>query len=97
MHVIGVSTKHKHYYALNGTPYVQLPFAARGHAATGLNADCVAIIGWYHRIDIPDDVVGFGGDVPNAIMAKINQQVRTDLEKKLGKAITNLRQVFDLL
>jgi hypothetical protein len=97
VHVIGVSTKHKHYHALQRVPYVQLPFTTSGHPVTGLNKDCGAIIGWYHRIAIPDDVVGFGGDIPDVVMGAIDREVRADLERKVGKALANLRQIFDLL
>ena len=93
IHVIGVSTKHKFYDA----EYVQLPFSASGHAVTKLREDCGAIIGWYHRITIPDDLIGFGGDVPAPTMHHINAAVRMDLARKIGRELGTLKQIFDEL
>ncbi len=97
IHVIGVSTKHKKY----GAHYVSLPFAPNGHATTGLKEDCGAIVGWYERLFIPDDVTGsnggFGGDVPPPVMNQILQAVREDLFRKLGKQLETVGQMFDEL
>jgi hypothetical protein len=93
IHVIGVSTKHKTY----ALPYVQLPFSATGHAATKLREDCGAIVGWYHQIIIPDDVIGFAGDVPPAVMRQIHNAVRDDLAQKLGRELGSLKDIFEEL
>lgn len=93
VHVIGVSTKHKKYKF----PYIQLPFAASGHATTKLKVDSGAIVGWYARLAIPDDVIGFGGEVPDDVMTRIDQAVRQDLVKRIGKQFETLRQTFEEL
>jgi hypothetical protein len=93
IHVIGVSTKHKTYDA----EYVQLPFSSSGHAVTKLREDCGAIIGWYHRVTIPDDVIGFGGDVPAATMIRIDMAVRKDLARKISLELGTLKQIFEEL
>ena len=93
VHVIGVSTKHKFY----DQEYIQLPFSSSGHALTKLREDCGAIIGWYHRVAIPDDVIGFGGDVPAPTMLAINYAVRKDLARKLGTELDMLKHLFDEL
>ncbi len=93
VHVIGVSTKHKTY----NMPYIQLPFAASGHAVTKLREDCGAIVGWYHQIGIPDDVLGFGGDVPPATMIAIYDAIRRDLARKIGRELGTLKEVFEEL
>src|SRR3712207_5583327 len=76
--VVGVSTKSKSH----ALPYVPLPYESRGHPVTRLTQDCAAIIGWYHRVSIPDDVLAFGGDVPPDRMRQINDAVRHDLARK---------------
>src|SRR5260221_14641893 len=93
VHVIGVSTKHRRYQ----TPFVPLPFSSQGHAVTHLKQDCGAIIGWYARLSIPDDVIGFGGDVPRSTMMQINSAVREDLIKLLGKQLDSVRSMFEEL
>jgi hypothetical protein len=93
VYVIGVSTKHKIYKSL----YVQLPFAISGHTLTKLREDCGAIVGWYHRIAIPDDVIGFGGEVPAPIMLQIETAIRKDLAKNIGSEMKALKEVFDEL
>jgi len=93
VHVIGVSTKYRSYKL----PHIRLPSAAGGHPTTRLREDCAAIVCWYHRITIPDDVIGFGGEVPPAAMVLIDQAVRRDLSQKLGRELQTLRQVFDEL
>ena len=93
VHVIGVSTKYRTF----GTPYVRLPFSPTGQVVTALRQDCGAMIGWYHRIVIPDDVIGFGGDVPPGTMSQINRAVREDLAKTIGSEMGSLRQVFEEL
>src|SRR5437764_56032 len=60
VYVVGISTKYRKY----NLPCVRLPHSGAGHSLTMLREDCAAIIGWYHRLAIPDDVIGFGGDVP---------------------------------
>jgi predicted alpha/beta hydrolase len=64
---------------------------------TKLRESCGAIVGWYHRIVIPDDVIGFGGDVPNATMSEIDRLVRADLANKMSGEFATFRQVFDEL
>src|SRR5437870_3948176 len=64
IYAVGVSTKYKSF----NVDYVRLPFTTAGHAQTGLREDCAAIVGWYHRIFIPDDVIGCGGDVPAPVL-----------------------------
>ncbi|HEY4330317.1 MAG TPA: hypothetical protein VGN88_11320 [Phycisphaerae bacterium] len=93
VYVIGVSTKHKAYKL----EFVQLPFSPSGNVVTKLRADCGAIIGWYHRISIPDDVIGFGGDVPTGVMVEIENAVRKDLSGKIAGQLGNLRNIFDEL
>jgi hypothetical protein len=97
VHVIGVSTKHKKY-DLN---YIPLPFAPSGHPVTGFKTDCGAIIAWYARLFIPDDVTGsnggFGGDVPAAVMHRIIEAVREDLSQKLGRQFDTIQTMFQEL
>jgi len=97
IYVIGVSTKHKQY----AFEHVSLPFAASGHTLTKLRTDCGAIIGWYDRLSIPDDITGsnggFGGDVPVAVMDKIEDAVRRDLASRLGKQFETLQKMFQEL
>lgn len=97
IHVIGVSTKHKRY----ASEYVLLPHSPKGHTATKLNVECGAIIGWYDRLAIPDDVTGssggFGGDVPPAVMAEIDEAVRRDLLAKVGRQLETVQKMFEEL
>jgi hypothetical protein len=93
VHVVGVSTKYKSYKLES----IALPYSGTGHASSRLKEDCGAIIGWYHRVSIPDDVIGFGGDVPPAVMAQILDAARRDLIKKIGGELGTLKQVFDKL
>jgi hypothetical protein len=97
VHVIGISTKHKRY-RLN---YISLPFTNEGHSDTKLKVDCGAIIGWYDRLSIPDDVTGsnggFGGDVPATVMTKIDEAVRQDLVARLGKQFETVQKMFQEL
>ena len=48
----------------------------RRHQAQG---DRGAIIGWYTRLAVPYDIIGFGGDVPRDVMTQIDNAVRQDL------------------
>lgn len=95
--MIGVSTKHKQYKL----PYIQLPFAPDGHRITRLKKDCGAIVGWYDRLAIPDDVTGssggFGGDVPPAIMSQIDESVRKDLVQLVGRQFTTVQKMLEEL
>jgi hypothetical protein len=90
VYVIGVSTKYKSH----ALPYVQLPYESRGHPVTRLTHDCAVVIGWYHRVSIPDDVLAFGGDVPPDRMRQINDAVRQDLARKVQ---AQLQTVADML
>jgi hypothetical protein len=97
IHVIGVSTKYKQY----GFGYVSLPFTPNGHALTGLKEDCGAVIGWYDRLSIPDDVTGadggFGGDAPLAQMRQIDEAVRQDLSRRLGVQFSTVQKMIQEL
>lgn len=93
VYVIGLSTKHKRY----GLAHIRLPFTPQGHGTTKLKEDCGAIIGWYDRVCIPDDVLGFGGDVPPAVLAQIDGAVRQDLAKLLGKQFQTVQQMLEEL
>jgi hypothetical protein len=93
VYVAGVSTKYKSF----DTAYVRLPYAPDGHAVTKLHRDCAVIIGWYQAITIPDDVIGFGGDVPAPILIELLHAVRKDLAKTIGREIGSLRQLFEEL
>jgi hypothetical protein len=97
IHVIGVSTKHKQY----NFPYVTLPFRPDGRVLTKLKQDCGAIIGWYDRLVIPDDVVGagggFGGDVPSAVMSQVDEAVRQDLVKRIGSQFQTIQAMLQEL
>lgn len=88
--VVGVSTK----YSAHDLPFIRLPFSPRGHATTKLRQDCAAIIGWYHRIFIPDNVIGFGGDVPARQMVQIDRAVYEDLVRNLAHGFDDLRAVL---
>ncbi|HET6250116.1 MAG TPA: hypothetical protein VFE47_20665 [Tepidisphaeraceae bacterium] len=90
---IGVSTKYKTY----STAYVRLPFSADGRTSTRLKEDCGAIIGWYHRLVIPDDAIGFGGDVPAATMQRIDDVIRKEICAKFNKEYETLSEIFDEL
>jgi hypothetical protein len=68
-----------------------------GHAVTKLKEDCGAIIGWYARLAIPDDIIGFGGDVPPAVMAQIDDAVRRDLVRLVGQHFETVRAMFEEL
>jgi hypothetical protein len=94
--VAGISSQYKKY----NFPYVQLPYDASnpsGHWQTKLHSDVAVIIGWYHVITIDDDRCYWGGDVPAAIMGRINQAVREDIDLRLAKDVTFLTHLRRLL
>jgi hypothetical protein len=91
--VIGVSTK----YRLYPQEHVRLPFRPTGHARTRLSQDCAAIIGWYDIVDIPDGCRYLAGDVPAALMAQINDCVRADISRRIGREFTTLADILPLL
>ena len=55
------------------------------------------IIGWYDAIYIPDDVAFWAGDVPANLMTRLNDAVRADLVKRLGKEFSTLAEILPLL
>lgn len=87
--VVGVSTKFRNYPEQR---HVELPYRQGGHPETGLKAECAAIIGWYDVIAIPDDVSDMAGQVPSRIMRQIDEMVRQDIAKRLGKDFSLLGQ-----
>jgi hypothetical protein len=93
VHVVGVSTKHKQYKS----PYILLPFTTAGHPVTKLKQECGAIIGWYHRIAIPDDVIGFGGDVPSSQLEQLLVAVRNDVVKRIGADLGRFQALLETL
>ena len=93
IHVVGVSTKYKACHLMS----ISLPHTPSGHVLTRLKEDCGAVIGWYDRLTIPDDIVGFGGDVPSPVMARIDEAVRHDLARRLGKQFETMGRMLDEL
>ena len=91
--VVGVSTKYKLY----SEPFIELPFQSGGHPVTKLTRDCAMIVGWYDAICIPDDVHFWAGDVPANQMTRMNDAVRADLVKRLGKEFNTLAEILPLL
>jgi hypothetical protein len=91
--VVGVTTKYKLYE----DQFIKLPFHPSGHQTTKLNKDCAAVIGWYDKVAIPDDVHFWAGDVPASVMVELNNAVRTDLAKRLSKEFANVSDAFALL
>lgn len=93
--VVGVSTKFRNYPALE---HFVVPFHTSGHLETKLKSECAVIIGWYDIVAIDDEVVDKAGQVPTALMAKIDAAVRADITTRLGRESEGLgRAVRQLL
>jgi hypothetical protein len=75
--VLGISTKYKNF----NDPYIVLPKGAQ----TQLTADCAAILNWVATPAIPDDCEYLLGDVPPALMMRINTDYRRVLKDALMK------------
>ena len=90
LYVIGVSTQ----YRLFKQSHILLPFAPDGHAVSKLKEECAAMIGWYHRIGIPDDIMGFGGQVPPAVMSQIVNAVKLDIPVAVHAEMQELQRML---
>ena len=78
-------------------PHVKLPFRPSAHPITRLTKDSAAIIGWYDVVSIPDDCRFWGGDVPADLMARINDEARKDITRRMGKEFSNFADVVAAL
>lgn len=91
--VVGVSTK----YTLYNDPYLKLPYASPFHPQTRLNKDAAAIIGWYDIVHIDDECQFKAGDVPPPLMIRLNQMIREDITKRIGREFRELAEIVPLL
>jgi hypothetical protein len=62
-----------------------------------LNQDCTAIIGWYDLIHIDDERRFWAGDVPPEIMIAINDRVRADIARRVGREVQTVSEIVPLL
>ncbi len=53
---------------------VALPWHPRGHPITRLHQRSAAVVNWLAKI-FPDDIIGYGGDVPGKIMRIIREKL----------------------
>jgi mRNA-degrading endonuclease toxin of MazEF toxin-antitoxin module len=60
---------------------VPLPWHPRGHPTTKLTKRSAAVCNWLSII-MPDEIVGFGGDVPAKTMQLIQARVRISGERQ---------------
>ena len=87
--VLGISTKYRNFQ----DPYIRLPLGAQ----TQLTADCAVILNWVATPAIPDDCDFLLGDVPPALMLRINAEYRRLLKDVLSKAKGSLAEILNLL
>ncbi len=96
--VVGVSTEFRKY-----PPYILIPFSRNlgGHPTTKFSQECGACIGWYGWVVLEDDVAGFGGELPAALLNQIIDAIAVDLKKKvatkaaqLGKELVNVSELL---